>query len=167
MACHIICFVSFRLVSFRFVLFRFDLFRFVSICFVSFRFVSFRSVSFRTLQGPVCDALARIRNWLNRAEKANLVKDLTHLLLVKFRLNPFNGFGEVENVKFYTLDGWTKPTVVQYFRQVLLARQKFPWPSSRASKFSWRLHHVKVSNGFIYRPCHSSIQKLRLQDDKL
>ena len=64
MACHIICFVSFRFVSFRFVSFRFDLFRFVSICFVSFRFdlfrfvsicfVSFRfvSVSFRTLQGP-------------------------------------------------------------------------------------------------------------------
>ena len=41
MACHIICFVSFRFVSFRF-----DLFRFVSICFVSFRSVSFRSVSF-------------------------------------------------------------------------------------------------------------------------
>ena len=74
MACHIICFVSFRFVSFRFVSFRFDLFRFVlfrfvSICFVSFRSVSFRfdlfrfvsicfvsfrfvSVSFRTLQGP-------------------------------------------------------------------------------------------------------------------
>ena len=53
MACHIICFVSFRFVSFRFcfvsfrfVSFRFDLFRFVSICFVSFRSVSFRSVSF-------------------------------------------------------------------------------------------------------------------------
>ena len=60
MACHIICFVSFRCVSFRFVSFRFDLFRFVSIRFVSFRFVSFRfdlfrfvSVSFRTLQGPI------------------------------------------------------------------------------------------------------------------
>ena len=59
MACHIICFVSFRFVLFRFVSicfvsfrsvpFRFDLFRFVSICFVSFCFVS---VSFRTLQGP-------------------------------------------------------------------------------------------------------------------
>ena len=62
MACHIICFVSFRFVSicfvsfcffsFRFVSFRFYLFRFVSICFVSFSFVS---VSFRTLQGPLPD----------------------------------------------------------------------------------------------------------------
>ena len=54
MACHIICFVSFRFVSFVlfrfvsicFVSFRSVSFRFVSICFVSFRSVSFRSVSF-------------------------------------------------------------------------------------------------------------------------
>ena len=54
MACHIICFVSFRFVSFRFVSFRFDLFRFVSICFVSFRFVSFRFDLFRFVPFRFC-----------------------------------------------------------------------------------------------------------------
>ena len=54
MACHIICFVSFRFVSFRFVSFRFDLFRFVLICFVSFRFVSFRFDLFRFVPFRFC-----------------------------------------------------------------------------------------------------------------
>ena len=52
MACHIICFVSFRFVSFRFV----------SICFVSFRSVSFRFVSFRSVPFLFCFALYRDPN---------------------------------------------------------------------------------------------------------
>ena len=49
MACHIICFVSFR-----FVLFRFVSIRFVSIGFVSFRFVSFRFDLFRFVPFRFC-----------------------------------------------------------------------------------------------------------------
>ena len=84
MACHIICFVSFRFVSFRFVSFRFvsfrfDLFSFVSICFVSICFVSFRfvSVSFRTLQGPI------IFFNLSKINFAKLKQKIIHRVILK------------------------------------------------------------------------------------